>query len=242
MCGRYTLRKGFTEVAAENGSYTIRNTDPARFEPRFNIAPTQHSAILRRPADTTKTLEVAALRWGLIPSWAKTTRSLSPMINARSETVAEKPAFRAAFQRRRCLVPADGFYEWKKKKGANLPFYFKLEDDSLFHMAGIWESWIGELGETIDSFTILTTHANALLARYHDRMPVILEGEKIPLWLDGDLTRLTTAERNDLFSPFDPDRMTSHPANPIVNNNRSEGPECIVEPTTAPTSQLDLGF
>jgi len=244
MCGRYTLRKGLSEVAAGVGSYLIEpasGAEPA-CEPRFNIAPTQHNLVLRKAPQASQTLETTQMRWGLIPSWSKRGQSQSPMINARSETVAEKPAFRAAFQRRRCLVPADGFYEWKQRRGASIPFFFSLSDDSVFFMAGIWETWIGEHGEQIDSYTVLTTHANALLAKFHERMPVILGAEQLSLWLESDMSRLPLAERNELLAPIDPGRMRCQPANPLVNNNRSEGPACLEAPETHPASQLDLGL
>ena len=244
MCGRYTLRKGFTKVVRENGSYSLSSADTELLsqQERYNIAPTQESPILRKRLDVHDQLEVAFMRWGLIPSWAKSSRALTPMINARSETVAEKPAYRAAYQRRRCLVPADGFYEWRKSKGANHPFYFSMQDGAPFQMAGIWESWIGENAETINSFTILTTYANALLSKFHDRMPVILGPEQIETWLESDVTRLSLEDRNHLFAPIDAELMQCQPANPIVNNNRSDGPECLEAPEVTPKSQLDLGF
>ncbi|MDQ8201681.1 SOS response-associated peptidase [Pelagicoccus sp. SDUM812003] len=244
MCGRYTLRKGLTQVVAKNGSYALSQTDVDCLaqSARYNIAPTQTTPVLRKRYDASYELEVCQMRWGLIPSWAKTARTLSPMINARSETVAEKPAYRAAYQRRRCLIPADGFYEWRKSRGQNLPFFFSMKDDSVFLMAGIWEAWISEGGETIDSYTILTTHANALLAKYHDRMPVILDPERIELWLESDVARLGLEERNHLFAPLDASLMSCQAANPMVNNNRSEGPDCLAAPAAAPKSQLDLGI
>lgn len=243
MCGRYTLRKRPEEVAiSEDQSYRVRPASPGDdFAPRFNIAPTQSNLVLRRNANEWE-LESSKLRWGLVPSWSKSAQTASPIINARSETVTEKPSFRAAFQRRRCLVPADGFYEWKKSRSGPAPYFFHLKDDSIFYMAGIWEVWLGELGERIESFTILTTHANSLMAKFHDRMPVILAGERLQTWLDNHDLNTPHLEYARLFEPIEPDLMECRPANPVVNNNRSEGPVCLEEPSYAPTSQLDLGL
>lgn len=244
MCGRYTLRKGLSEIAEklsdfafEAPSATIENDGP-----RFNIAPTQNNLVLRRSFADPKTLQAAYLRWGLVPSWSKTPQTQSPMINARSETVADKPSFRGAFQRRRCLVPADGFYEWKRHKGANLPYHFSLVDESIFFMAGIWETWVGEHNQQLESYTILTTQANTLMAKYHERMPVILSDEKVTNWLEADFANISLATRNEIFSPISADRMSCRPANPIVNNNRSEGEACLEEPSEISLSQLDLGL
>lgn len=244
MCGRYTLRKGLSDVAQKLGDYALEPASEAMTDaaPRFNIAPTQNNLVLRKSLAGPGLLQANYLRWGLVPSWSKTPHTQSPMINARSETVAEKPSFRAAFQRRRCLVPADGFYEWKKHKGANLPYFFSMADDSLFFMAGIWETWVGEHSQQFDSFTILTTHANALMARYHDRMPVIIPTNRIKKWMESDATELSTIAQHDLFAPISEELMTVQPANPIVNNNRSEGPECLEAPADSPLPQLDLGL
>lgn len=244
MCGRYTLRKGLSSVAEKLGDYAIETTAGNLPDegPRFNIAPTQNNLVLRKSRSGHDLLKPTHMRWGLVPSWSKTSSTKSPMINARSETVSEKPSFRAAFQRRRCLIPADGFYEWKKRKGASIPFHFSLENDAVFLMAGIWETWVGEHNQSFDSYTILTTHANALMAKYHDRMPVILSGEKIRRWLETDSSQLGTTEQHELFSPIDPDTMVCRPANPLVNNNKSEGPECLQAPREAEVPQLDLGL
>lgn len=245
MCGRYMLRKGLEKVSEKIGDYALASDtygDVSHPGARYNIAPTQNNLILRKALGSPKNLQPAYLRWGLIPSWAKQSQTQSPIINVRCETVAEKPSFKAAFQRRRCLVPADGFFEWKKRKGSNLPYYFTLLDESIFMMAGIWETWVGEHGQTIESYTILTTHANTLLSKYHDRMPVILDESRISDWLESDLTRLGPAAYHELFAPIDSNRMTYRPANPMVNNDKSEGPECVEAPAEQPISQLDLGL
>lgn len=242
MCGRYTLRKGLSDIAEKLGDYALEPSSESleNEPPRFNIAPTQNNLVLRNSFSNPKLLHASHMRWGLVPSWSKSPQTQSPIINARSETVADKPSFRAAFQRRRCLIPADGFYEWKKHKGANLPFFFSLEDESVFLMAGIWETWVGEHNQQFESYTILTTHANALMAKYHDRMPVILSDAQVELWLEPDFAKRSTIEQHELFAPIDADRMICRPANPIVNNNRSEGIACLEEPVSKPISQLDL--
>lgn len=242
MCGRYTLRQGLSEVADHLGGYQLEKEPEtgSGAAPRFNIAPTQNSLVLRQSFGDHTRLQTAYLRWGLVPSWSKTAQTQTPMINARSETVTEKPSFRAAFQRRRCLVPADGFYEWKKAKGVNQPYFFRMADDSVFLMAGIWETWVGEHNQTVDSYTILTTRANALMAKYHERMPVILTESRVEKWLDPSMPRLTAGQQQEIFAPIDAKLMSCQPANPIVNNNRSEGPECLVAPESKPIPQLDL--
>ncbi len=244
MCGRYTLRKGLSNVAEQLVS-DLLETSPdsaSNIGARYNIAPPQNNLVLRKSFENPDRLRAAYLRWGLVPSWSKTPQTQAPMINARSETVAEKPSFRAAFQRRRCLIPADGFYEWKKSKGVNQPYFFSMADDSVFLMAGIWETWVGEHNQHFDSYTILTTHANSLMAKYHERMPVILSGERLQQWLEPSLPTLSAAARHELFAPIESERMSCHLANPIVNNNRSEGPKCLVAPDTKPVPQLDLGL
>ncbi|MDQ8186081.1 SOS response-associated peptidase [Pelagicoccus sp. SDUM812002] len=242
MCGRYTLRKGLSNVAEKLGNYLLETAPESvsNIGPRFNIAPTQNNLVLRKSFEKPDRLQAAYLRWGLIPSWSKTPQTQAPMINARSETVADKPSFRAAFQRRRCLIPADGFYEWKKSKGVNQPYFFSMADDSVFLMAGIWETWVGDHQQRFDSYTILTTNANSLMAKYHERMPVILAGDRLEQWLEPSMANLGPNERHELLSPIESELMSCQPANPIVNNNRSEGPKCLTPPESKPIPQLDL--
>jgi len=231
MCGRYTLRKGLSNVAEKIGDYALDPSSPVDDgeAPRFNIAPTQNNLVLRKSLADPDLLTPVQMRWGLVPSWSKTPSTQSPIINARSETVAEKPSFKAALKRRRCLVPADGFYEWKKHHGGKLPIHFSMADDSVFLMAGIWERWTGEENQSFESYTVLTTQANALIAQYHDRMPVILSGDKIEQWLETDMSKLSLAEQANFYQPFNPQRMASRHANPCVNNTKTEGPECLEE-------------
>lgn len=231
MCGRYTLRKPPEEVSLDNETAypVVPPEDGYTFNTRFNIAPTQSALILRLQGSR---LHQSRLKWGLVPSWSKTSPA-SPLINARCETAATKPSFRQAYQKRRCLVPADGFYEWKNAPSGKQPYFFHLRDEPIFFMAGLWETWQNDEAERIDSFTILTTKANDLLAAFHDRMPVILPGKRIQDWLDGP----PPPEDSSLFLPFDARLMGCRPANPAVNSNRSEGPVCLAPPSE---QQLDL--
>jgi len=233
MCGRYTLTKPPVEVRQAG----------IPFEPRYNIAPTQPGLVVRRPADGGPgDCEVAKLRWGLIPSWAKDPATGPPLINARSETAADKPAFRTAFRRRRCLAPADGFYEWKRRRAGSQPYYFQLADEAVFYMAALWEAWRGPGGERLESYAILTTPPNRLVARCHDRMPALLFGEKAGLWLDGGADLDSPEGRYRFFAPVEEGLMASRPVSVRVNSNQAEGPDCLLPPEEAPAEQLDLRF
>lgn len=243
MCSRYTLRKKpFKVEVSDDRSLTIEASVAVdTHTARYNIAPTQDSIVLTK-SENCDTLEAHSMRWGLVPNWSKSVQTRSPLVNAQSETITEKPSFKAAFQRRRCLVPADGFYEWKKKRSFSVPHFFHLKDDSVFYMAGIWEIWQDKLGEKLGSYTILTTRPNSLVTKYHDRMPVILHGEAIEKWLNYSAAQLDTNARLEFFTPIDASLMTCHPANPLVNNNTSEGPDCLVAPKEQAASQLDFGI
>ncbi len=166
MCGRFTLRTPTHRLAEAFGVRDLPNLPP-----RYNIAPTQDAAVVR-PGPEGEARELAMLRWGLVPSWSEGPSAYS-MINARAETVATKPAFRAAFRHRRCLVPADGFYEWQRVDGGKQPYLVELASGEPFAFAGLWEHWEG--GDVIESFTIIVTEANELLRPIHERMPVILD-------------------------------------------------------------------
>lgn len=177
MCGRYTLRKPTKKIAEAFAVY-----DEFPLEPHFNIAPTQMVAAVRVDQQEHQR-HLALLRWGLVPAWADDPTIGNRMINARSETVATKPSFRAAFRRRRCLILADGFYEWQKQGTKKQPYLIGLGDGDLFAFAGLWEEWERE-GEVIKSCSILTTEANELMRPIHERMPVILFPADYDLWLD----------------------------------------------------------
>jgi putative SOS response-associated peptidase YedK len=189
--------------------------------PRFNIAPTQPVAVIAN--DDPKTLTFH--RWGLIPSWAKDAKIGNQMINARSESAHEKPSFRAAFKRRRCLIPADGFFEWKKQDGDKIPMFIQVKGGEVFAMAGLWEIWHSPDGGEIRTCTILTTEANSFMQAMHDRMPVILKKEDYPLWLSPDEEPVPTLQA--LMKPFDPHQMSAYPVSKLVNKPGNDTPEVI---------------
>jgi putative SOS response-associated peptidase YedK len=166
------------------------------------------------------------MRWGLIPFWAKDESIGYKMINARAETVAEKPAYRKAFEQRRCLVLADGFYEWKKVDGGKVPHRFVVGNKEPFAFAGLWERWWRPDGEGLQTFTIITTEPNELAREVHNRMPVILAPEHYEKWLDSQFNDVTTLR--SMLTPFPASRMKCHAVSPYVSNARNEGPQCIV--------------
>src|SRR5580704_6621758 len=218
MCGRFTLRtppKDLVEV------FQLLRT--LEMTPRYNIAPTQPVAVVRQGATCR---EMSLLRWGLVPSWAKDMKIGASLINARADTIATKPSFRTAFKRRRCLIPADGFYEWKKGEGkTKQPFYIRLKKDYPFAFAGLWEHWEGPDNSAIDSCTIVTTDANETLRTLHDRMPVILREEDYDRWLDPKIQDPT--ELGELLKPYSSEEMTAFPISTLVNNARNEAAQCI---------------
>jgi putative SOS response-associated peptidase YedK len=229
MCGRYTLSQSAEAIAK---SFDISDTQNiTSLQPQYNIAPTQAVLVVLQNQDINKRV-LQRLRWGLIPSWAKDASMGAKLMNARAETVAEKPSFRAAFKRRRCLVIADGFYEWQhqegKKEGKKQPFYFQLQDKQPFAFAGLWEHWQPPEAEAeeIASCTILTTNANELMQPIHDRIPVILQSEDYDLWLDVQVQDPEMLK--PLLQPFPAEAMTAYPVSTVVNNARNNTPECIV--------------
>lgn len=245
MCGRYTLVKKPISIG-KNPAREIRyailsNKDDSNFQERYNIAPTQDNLVIRKD-EADGALFASNMRWGLIPSWSRTGSTQSLLINARSETIADKPSFKAAYRRRRCLVPGDGYYEWMRARNGNQPYYFQLNDEAVFYMAGIWESWYDDVGKATSSYAILTTQANALAAKTHDRMPVILEESMAIDWLEDEPDRFESERRIEFFNPLDPSLMKSRPVNPAVNNNQNEGPACIEAPPIEASTQLDMGF
>src|SRR2546422_685407 len=213
MCGRYTLM-----TPVEQLSELFQFPEIITLKPRYNIAPSQSVAVVRRlPDDTDRKL--AMLRWGLIPAWVKDPAKARQPINAKSETVAELPTFRSAFRKRRCLIPADGFYEWKQEGGRKQPVYIRMKDREPFAFAGLWERWVGEEDDFIESCTILTTEPNELLEPIHNRMPVILAPNDYDLWLDPDEQEVSRLK--PLLRPYSPNEMTYYPVNLRVNNPRN---------------------
>jgi putative SOS response-associated peptidase YedK len=195
-------------------------------KPRYNVAPTQPVPIIRilRTNPETKQRELVSVRWGLVPSWADDPGVGNRLINARAETVASKPAFREAFKHRRCLVPADGFYEWKKEGARKQPVYVRRKDGLPFAFAGLWEEWERE-GEVIESCVIITTDANPLMAEFHDRMPVILDPKDYGLWLDPEVQDPKRLE--PLLQPFPSDELEVYPVSRLVNDPKHEDPKCL---------------
>ncbi len=219
MCGRFAL---FTSPEALARLFGVAEA-PA-LEPRYNIAPTQNIAAVRI-APEGKAREWALLRWGLVPFWAADPRIGSRLINARSETAAEKPAFRHAFRLRRCLVPADGFYEWQRLARERRPYFIRLRERETFAIAGLWEEWRGPEGVAIASCTLLTTEANALMRPLHDRMPAILPPQDYDLWLDPDVQRPEALL--PLLKPYPAEAMIAYPVRPLVNNPANDSPLCV---------------
>jgi len=194
-------------------------------KPRYNIAPTQVVVIIMLDRDTLQR-RLVQVKWGLIPFWARDTSIGNRLINARAESASQKPAFRAAFKTRRCLVPADGFYEWKKQEGTQKqPYFIRNADGSPFAFAGLWESWTGPGGEAVESCTILTTDANDLTRSIHDRMPVILKPEDYDLWLDPEVK--DPALLKPLLHPYPSDEMVAEPVSPKVNKASYDAPDCV---------------
>lgn len=226
MCGRYTLSSP-VEVVADLFSVDPGHA-PETLAPRFNVAPTQTVPVVRvaRPG-APRTLEM--LRWGLIPSWAKEAEIGNRMINARSETAAEKPAYKSSFRKKRCLVAADGFYEWKPEGKVKQPFHIHQTNGEPFGIAGLWSSWRSPEGETVETFTILTTSPNEVLAPIHDRMPVILDPADYDLWLD---PKIEDVERlQALMAPAPAEGWEAVPVSRAVNNPANDSPACLTPVT-----------
>jgi putative SOS response-associated peptidase YedK len=223
MCGRYRLARK-KEILAE----TFDVEDEVEWSPRYNVAPGQDVVVVRQ--DPTGPIRVLSLmRWGLVPSWAKDAKAGYKMINARAETVAEMPAFRDPFRSRRCLVPADGFYEWAKQGKQKSPFCFSMADDSIFAFAGIWDHWRDPNKtypdkEWVETCSIITTSANALLSGIHDRMPVIMKHENYDLWLDPGFKKV--GDLLDLLKPFPAGAMRHYRVSTRVNSVKNDDPAC----------------
>jgi putative SOS response-associated peptidase YedK len=215
MCGRYTLSTPAGRLAEE---FQLDST--VEVPPSYNVAPTQQVAAVLED-EGGRRLEM--LRWGLVPSWADDPDIGARMINARSETAPEKPSFRRAFRGRRCLIAADGFYEWKREDGGKQPYYFRMQDGRPFAFAGLWESWDKGGGELL-TCTILTTRPNSVLQGIHDRMPVTLPHDAYNAWLDPDADR---EELGELMIPYPGDDLETYPVSRFVNSPRNNDERCI---------------
>jgi putative SOS response-associated peptidase YedK len=226
MCSRFSLSSPHDAVRS---MLDARNSHI--FPPRYNIAPTQPVLVAR--LSERRERELVLMRWGLIPSWMKDPARVSVLMNARSETAADKPSFRGALRHRRCIVPADAFYEWRGEKGHRRPYMVRRKDRGLFAFAGLWECWLGADGSEIDTMAILTVRSNEALSWLHDRMPAILEPEAFKPWLD---TRTIMAEAAiGLLRPFANDALDVIEIEPTINNPQVDGPELQ---TPAATSRL----
>jgi putative SOS response-associated peptidase YedK len=219
MCGRFTLSAP-AKVVAE----LFELVEEPALTPRYNIAPTQPAPVVLWNREL-KRRQFDLLHWGLIPVWADDPSIGSRMINARAETVGMKPAFRSAFRHRRCLIVADGFYEWQKLQRGKQPFYIRMENGGPFALAGLWERWEGADGTIIDSCTILTTEPNEVLRPLHNRMPVVLHSNDHGRWLDAEIQEADSLK--PLLCPYSGEKMTAHPVSTRVNNPANDGPSCI---------------
>jgi len=221
MCGRYAVTSSPEAIRA-----LFRYVDLPNFPPRYNIAPTQPIAIVRLEQGQRR---FALVRWGFIPSWAKDPRMVSLMFNARGETVTDKPAYRAAMRRRRCLIPADGFYEWRRVGPRSQPHYVRRKDGSSFAFAGIWETWTGPNGEELDTAAIITTRANNTLASIHERMPVVLPEDTYDRWLNCDEVDAETAAI--LIAPPPDDSLEAYEVSSAVNRAANDEAR-LIEPAS----------
>lgn len=219
MCGRFTLAVNPGDFADEFGGADF----PEPFQPRYNIAPTQ--PVLAIPNDGKNA--ATFFLWGLVPAWVKDPAIGSRLINARAETLSEKPAFRGAYKYKRCVIPADGFYEWKTQPGTKVkvPHYIRLATHRPFALAGLWDEWHGPDGAALRTCTIITTEPNSLMATVHNRMPVILRAEAIPDWLDG--SPRAPEKLSSLLQPFPAEKMELYPVSMAVNNPANDRAECI---------------
>jgi putative SOS response-associated peptidase YedK len=219
MCGRYRLSRR-KQIIAEHFDATPFEDD---WDPRYNIAPRQPVPVIRQhPKEPERVMSL--MKWGLIPAWSKDASGAARMINARSETAATLPAFRDTFKSRRCIVPADGFYEWVRAGKTKQPYCFEVNDGGLFAFAGLWERWKDPNGQWIKSCSILTTTPNSVTCAVHDRMPVILHPHTYDLWLDPGMT--DTATVAELLCPFDARLMRSYPVTSRVSQVQNDDAEC----------------
>ncbi|MDA0347608.1 MAG: SOS response-associated peptidase [Verrucomicrobia bacterium] len=218
MCGRFSLT-----VPERFFSRAFVFKDIPEMQPNFNIPPGVDIWAVRN-SDASNNKEIVKLRWGLVPFWAKDPTIGNRLINARSETLTEKPAFRSAFKSRRCLIPADGFFEWKRDGKNRIPYFIQRKEREPFAMAGLWEKWESSTGDRLESCTILTTAPNELMKGLHDRMPVMLDHDKMDIWLNLDST---IDHLLWLTTPYPAEDMEAFPVSNLVNSPKNKSPECL---------------
>ena len=219
MCGRYRLSRR-KQIIEEHFDSVSGEED---WIPRYNIAPTHPVAVIRQhPKEPIR--ELSRMLWGLIPSWAKDSSGAARMINARSETASTKPAFRDALKSRRCLIPADSFYEWARNGKTRQPYCFEVNEGELFAFAGLWDRWKDPNGQWVNSCSILTPTPNAVTAAVHDRMPVILDPDGYELWLDPGIKDVAAA--SELLKPYDARLMRCYPVSTRINHVANDDEEC----------------
>ena len=217
MCGRF-IQKAERKIIGEEFYIALFINDIIT---SYNVAPGQNAGIIINRGDNVYVQH----RWGLVPSWAKDQKIGNRMINARAETVAQKPSFKSAFKSRRCLVPVDGFYEWKRTDGYKLPYYIHHRSERPFSLAGLWETWKSPEGSDLRTFTIITTDASSALRTLHDRMPVVIPPEKRPMWLD---SAADTQDLETLLVPYDSAELQFHQVSRMVNSPNNNSPQCII--------------
>jgi len=230
MCGRYTVTITLEELMVR---YMIDETNVPFHRPKYNVAPGQHVLAVINDGSRNR---LGELKWGFIPAWADDPKVGSTMINARSETAASKPAYKSAFQKKRCLLPADSFYEWQATARGKQPMRIRLKTGSVFSLAGLYETWTSPSGERISTCTILTTTPNEVVAPIHDRMPVILDPEQEALWLGRE--QQNTALLSSLLKPYPSELLEAYPVSPAVGNVRNDDPSLIER--HQPGGQLEL--
>ncbi|HLL54960.1 MAG TPA: SOS response-associated peptidase [Myxococcaceae bacterium] len=228
MCGRITVRTSASDLQR---AFELTSIEGVELRPRFNLAPTQPVPVVTNSGE--RKLEL--YRWGLVPAWAKDVKIGNNLINARSDTVAEKPSFRSAFKKRRCLMLVDGFYEWRTDADGKTPFHIHRKDGQPFAVAALWEEWKTPEGQPLRTCAIITTGPNAVMTPIHDRMPVILSKQGQALWLQPG--EVKAEELMPLLVPYQPDELQAFEVSRVVNSTRNDRPECIV-PVQVPSPQL----
>jgi putative SOS response-associated peptidase YedK len=234
MCGRFSRKEQLAQIVSRFRALQILDDGPFANLPRYNIAPSHSAPVVVSDGDVPT---IRPLRWGLVPAWEARAR-IGQMINARAETLIEKPSFRRLLFTRRCVVPATGFYEWAKEGKTRIPMHFRLRTGEMFGFAGLWDRWMPPKGLPLETFTILTTVPNALLAPIHDRMPVILRREDENRWLDPELS--DEALLMPMLRPYPAAEMDGYEVSRAVNSPLNDAPECVRPVTAATPRQRQL--